>query len=138
MICNFRTKQTIKAPIPSDSQPITITNSFKSLGPHVSNNLSKARFTGPMLHSHNPKHPVTIIYWYGNTFKRTIKKKDRIIIRTPKIIGCKLPTLDSIYTPSHKQSRSWMTLFNNFPLKEVTGHTRQEENKMTKKNKKTC
>ncbi len=39
MIINFGTEQAIKAPLLIDSQPITITDSFKFLGTHNSNNL---------------------------------------------------------------------------------------------------
>lgn len=89
LIIDFRTKQSVKAPILIDSQPITITDSFKFLGTHISNNLkwdlnanhhmkkaqqrlyfmrqlkktqNQEESTGSILHSHNPKHPVIINY----------------------------------------------------------------------------
>lgn len=48
---------------------------------------------------------LSITVWYGNTSKHTIKKVDSIITRASGIVGCKPPTLESIYRASITRKR---------------------------------
>ena len=117
---------TLKAPLTISDQPITLTDSFKFLGTHISNKLKwdlnittitkkaqqrlyflrqlrKYRVNQRLLlrfYSAIIQSIITssITVWYGSADQFSKSNLQRIINKAAKIIGRDLPTLDSIYT----------------------------------------
>lgn len=126
MIVDYIQNITIKTPILSGSQAITITNSFKFLDTYIRSNMKwdiksnyllkktlQILFFLRQLKKYRAKQcllvpfytaiiqsilTVSITFWYGSPSKHTIQKMERVITKPSKITGCNLPSLDSIYT----------------------------------------
>ena len=124
---DFRTtKKTTKSPLTISDQPITLTDSFKFLGTHISNKLTweynintickKAQqrlFFLRQLRKYRVQQRLllrfyfaiiqsiissSITVWYGSADQHSKSKLQRIVNKAAKIIGSDLPSLDSIYT----------------------------------------
>ena len=124
---DFRTTyKTLKSPLTISDQPITLTDSFKFLGTHISNNLTwehnittickKAQqrlYFLRQLRKYRVQQRLllrfyfaiiqsiissSITVWYGSADQHSKSKLQRIIKKAAKIIGSDLPSLDSIYT----------------------------------------
>lgn len=126
LIIDFRHRPFTKTPIQINGNPITITDSFKFLGTHISNNLKWTTNTKHIiakaqqrlyflrqLKKYRIKHQLLVLFysaiiesiitssitvWYGSTDSQTKKKLQQIVNKASKIIGKPLPSVESLYT----------------------------------------
>lgn len=126
LIVDFRRRPFLKPPIQINGNSITITDSFKFLGTHISNNLKWTTNTNQIiakaqqrlyflrqLKKYRIRHQLLVLFysaiiesiitssitvWYGSTDSQTKKKLQQIVNKASKIIGKSLPSVDSLYT----------------------------------------